>query len=420
MIVRSNGSPNRGQVGRQFAASVCDDLRGRSRLLDRSQKGRCGRGSACRRDRPGGEAQTALVPTLRASSRVPVTIVAHDCPSVPAPPQPPSGLSPFAARVLSQLAVTAWLPAALLMADVYLVLGLFMVRPAHGTATADNLKRVVATLNAKPVGVIIAVVLGMFVATLITQSLGFAAIRFLEGYWGGSLAAAMPTKIGVGIQRARQWLLMRRADKLDGAAFRAAAPAVRLRLHDDVQLGLAVDTLGRGWPAAGIDEEVLERARAYLRKGEWRVLAPAHLRHRLSAVETRLSRFPAKSRMMPSRFGNTLRVAEDALHGDVVGSRLRGWVMRHLTEIDPLQLEQLDMYHDRLEMYAVMTPMCLGLAVLDAAALPYTIPGSTTALFAAGFVLLSAFCYRGAVSTAIDYGIALQTANKAVRTKDAG
>src|SRR4051794_11055026 len=99
----------------------------------------------------------------------------------------PAGLSPLAAKILDQLSVTAWLPAALLMANTYLLAGMYMVREPGSDPTAKNLEEVVAALDSKALGVIVAVLLGIVLATLITQSLEYAAIRFLEGYWGGSV-----------------------------------------------------------------------------------------------------------------------------------------------------------------------------------------------------------------------------------------
>jgi hypothetical protein len=306
------------------------------------------------------------------------------------------------------------------MANVYLVVGLFLVRKPGSKPSTDNLKLVVGALNAKPVGVILAVVLGLIVATLLTQSLEFATVRLLEGYWGGSVWSAWPTRTGIAGQALRQRLLLHRASKLERRAFVAAAPAVRRELGGDRQLALAVDSLGRGWPAPDDSESVIERADAYLREKSWMKYSPAHLRHRLLAVDGRLRSFPGPSRLMPTRLGNTLRVAETAIRGDVAGTRMRGYVVRHLAEIEPALLEQLDMYRNRLDMYAVMTPLCVGLAVVDAICLPRTIPAELARVFSGAFVLLSWLSYRGAVSTAVDYGEALVTVSTAVEKAGRG
>src|SRR3954469_25471512 len=87
----------------------------------------------------------------------------------------PAGLSPFAAKVLDQLSVTAWLPAALLMTNTYLLVGMYLVRDPKVGPTAKNLEDVVSAIDSKALGVIIAVLIGIVLATMFTQSLEYAA-----------------------------------------------------------------------------------------------------------------------------------------------------------------------------------------------------------------------------------------------------
>ena len=76
----------------------------------------------------------------------------------------PAGLSPFAARVLDQLSVTAWLPAALLMTNTYLLVGMYLVRDPKVGPTAKNLEDVVSAIDSKALGVTIAVLIGIVLA----------------------------------------------------------------------------------------------------------------------------------------------------------------------------------------------------------------------------------------------------------------
>src|SRR5262245_3488031 len=79
----------------------------------------------------------------------------------PAGSSGPSGISPLAAKILDLLSVTAWLPAALLMANTYLLAGMYLVRTPGSDPTAENLKHVVAALDSKALGVLVSVLLGI-------------------------------------------------------------------------------------------------------------------------------------------------------------------------------------------------------------------------------------------------------------------
>jgi hypothetical protein len=329
--------------------------------------------------------------------------------------KPPAGFSSFAAQVLDQLSLTAWLPAALLMADVYVVAGLYLVQEPDSAPTMDNLRKLAKSLNDRPFGIIIAVIFGIVLATLITQSLEFAAIRFLEGYWGGSILSASPSWAGISIQKLRLRLMRRRARKLDTKAFEAAAPSVRRAHAQNQELAAVIDSVGRGRPLHGVDDALLAQATDYYRRKTWMKYSPAHLRHRSLLVDTKLGSFPgAPSRVMPTRLGNSLRSAEDRIRGDVAGTRLRGYLINNLKSFDAQLLQQHNQYRNRLDMYAVMTVLSLALAALDAWLLPGVLPTQFSLSVAASFVVLSYLSYRGAISAAMDYGTVLSAMNRAV------
>ena len=89
---------------------------------------------------------------------------------------PPEGLSAFAARVLDQLSVSAWLPAALLVAGLFL---LVKVRYNDGA-----IMEALADVGNTKGGTIVLLAATVVVLTTVTQALEFGAIRVLEGYWG--------------------------------------------------------------------------------------------------------------------------------------------------------------------------------------------------------------------------------------------
>ncbi len=89
---------------------------------------------------------------------------------------PDSGLSQFAARVLGQLSLSAWLPAALLT-----LIGTLVVQFAdQGSIDLGN---AIAALTRDKWSVVLLVVPVLVIATLVTQAFSFEAIRTLEGYW---------------------------------------------------------------------------------------------------------------------------------------------------------------------------------------------------------------------------------------------
>lgn len=89
----------------------------------------------------------------------------------------PDGISAFVARVLDQLSLSAWFPAAFLTSGVALLLEFRSNRSA-------SISNAVADLAAHPVPALIMMVPLLVIATLVTQAFSFEAIRLLEGYWG--------------------------------------------------------------------------------------------------------------------------------------------------------------------------------------------------------------------------------------------
>lgn len=331
------------------------------------------------------------------------------CSHPPAPSGGPSGISPLAAKILDQLSLTAWLPAALLMANVYLVAGMFLVRNPDRDPTARNLKAVVEAIDSKAIGVIVAVLLGIVLATLITQSLELAAIRFLEGYWGGSVYSAVPTHIGIRIQQRRQYLIAARLQTVDRHAFKQASDAIHesLTAREGTRLADAAIALALDRPTPpGLDTETQSRAQdVFGDKQRWRPLVSPHLRHRARSLEVRAAAFPSDdSRLLPTRLGCTLRSFEDQLNGDVAGNQMRSYLYNHLDRIKPVLLEQHNQYRNRLDMCAVLTVLCLLLAALDALLLPRLLPAPYVLWACTGLIILSYLSYRGAVAAALDYG----------------
>ena len=318
---------------------------------------------------------------------------------------PPEGISPFSARILDQLSLTSWLPAALVVANAYLVAGMYQVAEADAAPTLDNLVGAIQILNDKPVGVLIAAIAGVVLVALVTQSLEFAAIRFLEGYWGGSTLAALPWWAGTRVQRLRLALLDRRAGKLERRAFHSAESRIKRELRAQPEVATAVLRVGRGEPTAHLDRERVKAARAYYEKRTWMRWATADVRNRANSLYIRRAAYPGvPSRLLPTRLGNALRSAEEHLPGDVSGPKMRGYLYEHLDSIGPTLMHQHNQYRNRLDMYAVMTLLSVILAALNALLLPEVLPTPAVIAAVTGLLTLSYFSYRGAVAAALDYG----------------
>ena len=85
-------------------------------------------------------------------------------------------LSQFLARILDQLSVSAWLPAAILV--TYIVVAACL-RDACG-----QFHKALATLTSLNAATIILITGSVILTTTLTQAFEFEAIRVLEGYWG--------------------------------------------------------------------------------------------------------------------------------------------------------------------------------------------------------------------------------------------
>ncbi|MEV7094098.1 hypothetical protein AB0M80_14815 [Amycolatopsis sp. NPDC051045] len=94
--------------------------------------------------------------------------------------KPPEGLSQFIGKVLDQLSLSAWMPAAMLVGCGAVLLQL----RSQGNF---DLGAAVVGLTAKPLGILVVLLFALVLAALISQAFSFSAIRFFEGYWKGPL-----------------------------------------------------------------------------------------------------------------------------------------------------------------------------------------------------------------------------------------
>ncbi|MCA0143967.1 hypothetical protein [Blastococcus sp. LR1] len=100
-------------------------------------------------------------------------------------------LSQLLARILNQLALSAWLPSAaltLLFAFMF-QLGSVLDGAERSLSPGSAISQTFQTLGKMSIGALILLVVVIIVLTMLTQAFSFEAIRILEGYWGTSRLA---------------------------------------------------------------------------------------------------------------------------------------------------------------------------------------------------------------------------------------
>jgi hypothetical protein len=98
------------------------------------------------------------------------------------------GVSAFIAKVLDQLALSAWFPAAFLTAGLAVLL-------EFRSTKSINILTAVEKLTTHPVQVLVIMIPLLVIATVVTQAFSFEAIRALEGYWPGRGPAGLASRL---------------------------------------------------------------------------------------------------------------------------------------------------------------------------------------------------------------------------------
>jgi hypothetical protein len=312
------------------------------------------------------------------------------------PPVPTEGTSALVGRVLDQLSVTAWLPAALLVASVSILLEFRDQRSIDLPNAIDSLTR-------DPLQVLVITIPILVIATMVTQAFSFQAIRTLEGY------------------NANRWpLTYINAIMINRHALRMALLAEELRVSEDYAFENALKEM---WKSPGLSSAVIWAIEAE-RKGreapkltraqkrellttDWQAYALAADLSTVERLAGKLDLYPSRSRMMPTLLGNCLRSVEDGL-GHVEGDLESFGLQRR--ERAPARLRvHHDQFRNRLDMYCTLVFVTALLAVGSALILA----GSGLGLLEICIVSLSFFalchiCYRAAVQSAQAYGTMLR------------
>jgi hypothetical protein len=309
------------------------------------------------------------------------------------------GLSAFIARILDQLSLSAWLPAAFLSACVALLLQF------RSDKSVDLLKAVQA-LTADPVRVLVLIVPVLVLATVVTQAFSFEAIRTLEGYWRGLASVARTLMIKRHVHRART--LTKRRQRACEIAYYTAEPRI---LRDNISLpvvhAMKAQALELDDPPPLTDEE-----RRELDKRNWENWCPAWHIAKIEHLRDAEEDYPLEThRILPTRLGNLIRATEDQLQnteGDVQGFALR----RYAGAPRLVQVEH-DRFRSRLEMYCTLVFVSASLLILTPLVLFRSgIEIAAIVIISACFGALSEASYLAAIASARGYCSALREMDK--------
>jgi hypothetical protein len=317
------------------------------------------------------------------------------------------GLSAFAAKVLNQLTLSAWLPAAVFAAATTLLIQFRSSRSLNvGTAlTAITKDRAKILILLIPV---------LILTTMLTQAFSFAAIRGLEGYWGrrGPLAW-----LRTGMIRRHA----RRRDRLERRRKNAAKRAfdgVRTDLLADKDLSFDI-VAALELQAVGEPVPRLCRAadQAKFDQMSWRDTCKPWDLAKYDQLDRQLNEYPElPTRTMPTKLGNVLRRTEDSLtHAD---HDVQGFAMRRLDSASARVRRQHDQFRDRLDMYCMLVFISLVIAIVSAAMLRDRVRVYQTASLVVGFTLFACVCYGSAIESARGYSVALKEMDMAAAEPD--
>lgn len=309
-----------------------------------------------------------------------------------------AGFTSFVARVLEQLAVSAWLPAAMLTA-----VGALLVT-MHRESTSD-VGAAVSIMSSASWTVFIVWAFGLVLATMVTQAFSFGVIRALEGYWASGWALDWATRVRVRHHVRRSEVLHRRVVELHRRLFESARGrllAEEERDHVDV------------WETDVYDipperQRVSDPATiAAALEIDWREKGDPAVAALFYRAAQRVGDYPtAPHRILPTRMGNVLRASEERL--GLEGDRLERFVMDNHLLVPSRLMGQHDQFRDRLEMYSLLVFVFFALACAAGPLLagvrghPVSAPITGVALLLA----LSMLSYRAAIASARGYGTAL-------------
>jgi hypothetical protein len=301
------------------------------------------------------------------------------------------------------------MPAAMLVGNLAVLIRLDSNQNLDlGTAIKD--------LVGSPLGTLIALLFALILGSVLIQAFEFEAIRILEGYslqHSGPLFALIERRIRHHA-RNRSDLEDEYREAQQGAYSKARTIMLAIPGNAYPQGLLDVietDVYGRSQPD-DIDPELLRRGRLT----NWMRHLPPESLYRLDALDSRLGRYPAPHRILPTRLGNALRSAEDQLHLEP-GENLEGYVLRHHAQLPELLKNEHHDYRTRLEMYTSLFFVFLILTLAAPTLLANFAHWWLWVPVSCSYTGLACLSYEAAIASAGGYGDVLIEVDRQVQTR---
>jgi hypothetical protein len=293
-------------------------------------------------------------------------------------------------RILEAFEASVWAPAATFIFSVGLVL------PSVLQNRSWDLERIFSEIALDDLFTLGFLVL---ICAILLQAGRYSIIAFMEGYWQGVGPLAK--------------ICLRRQQRLRSKVCRSEEHW-RLNAFEVAQKGM----LKEGFPAPSVqflrhlvlDETAPgrcspdEKALAFKLQLDWARWSDPYMLMKLEGLMRRANDFPPRHRVLPTRLGNVLRVAE--------GSILpRAWGGVEVTT--PAALGQKhDHFRARLDMYCLLTATLSLAGLVDAAAFSYVNQYAEAFLSLTVLWVAALFMHRAALSCARDYSGLLRAVSR--------
>jgi hypothetical protein len=337
--------------------------------------------------------------------------------TVAAKEKPAETFSQFVARVLDQLELSAWLPSAAMVLQLYFIVQLGTAVDAKRSSVTEAVGVALSRMGATGIGGGVLLAVAVVVLTILTQAFTFESIRFLEGYWG---TARLVERIA-GYRVSLYCRKINRLSDLERCLTKQAWDTARERLIKiqneirrtghrpdmtpamiDYLAGMVLQASPSARPAR-LTSAQRERLSTY----KWEALADGdQLRRRVNVIK-QLQDYPARERALPTRLGNILRAYEDQLDADDLDG-VESYMQRIYDSLPASFRENHDQQRNRLDLYCTMV-FVVAISGLVAVARfaprhwPYAVGAACVA--AIGMWTM----YRAALATARAYGQLLIT-----------
>jgi hypothetical protein len=337
-----------------------------------------------------------------------------DWPSIASSPEAPTGstdgLSAFVARILNQLSLSAWLPAAFLAASLALLLQF------RADKSANPLKAVGA-LTADPVRVLVLIIPVLVLTTVVTQAFSFEAIRTLEGYWRRRGVASLARTLMIKRHVRRVSALVNRRKRASEVAYYSAEPKIlRANVPPSLVNAMKAQALELEDPPPLTDEE-----RSELGKHNWENWCDAWHIAKIEHLRDAQDDYPLEThRILPTKLGNLIRATEDQLRN--TDGEVQGFALRRYADAPRFIQDQHDKFRSRLEMYCTLVFVSASLLILTPPILLFrsAVGIPATIFITVCFGALSEASYLAAIASARGYCSSLREIDNSISSSPAG